>query len=111
MKIGDTIYTKKGLKCVLTEDFKPRDEDILASVDGIKYSIDIEHLDLCNNEADCDGAGGYWHDDKCNIEEQVAVVGCSADYLDLCNETECGSLGIDYSWDLAVGSCVASTTL
>ncbi len=67
-----------------------------------------DNLGLCDNEADCNNVGGYWYDDKCNIEEQVAVIGCSADYLDLCDKIECESLVGDYVWDNE--QCVASTT-
>lgn len=78
---------------------------------GISEIIcDKEHLDLCDNESDCNDVGGYWYDDKCNVEEQVAVVDCSADYLDLCDQAECESLAGDYIWDLDIGKCIASTT-
>ena len=115
---GDGI----GDECDLTPNGDEGGEDITTDTPTTEITIpdttattgvseiicDKEHIDLCDNEVGCNDVGGYWYDDKCNVEEQVAVVGCSADYLDLCDQAECESLTGDYIWENE--QCIASTT-
>jgi hypothetical protein len=35
-----------------------------------KEKCDSEHLYLCDNENDCEDAGGYWYNNQCNKEEE-----------------------------------------
>ena len=60
-------------------------------IDNSNNLCDFDHLCNCNNEADCNDAGGYWYNSVCNAEPEVA---CDSDHLDLCTtESECNSIG------------------
>jgi hypothetical protein len=51
----------------------------------------IEHLELCENQEECEAAGGYWYDELCNVEPQIV---CSIEHLELCeNQEECEAAG------------------
>jgi hypothetical protein len=51
----------------------------------------IEHLELCENQEECEGAGGYWYDELCNEEPQIV---CSIEHFDLCEtQEECEAVG------------------
>lgn len=44
-----------------------------------KEKCDSEHLSLCDNENDCEDAGGYWYNNQCNKEEkeeEVVLIHC-----------------------------------
>ncbi|MEA2000176.1 MAG: toxin-antitoxin system YwqK family antitoxin [Euryarchaeota archaeon] len=54
---------------------------------------DSEHLSLCDNENDCEDAGGYWYNNQCNKEAEEKEE-CDDEHLNLCdNEKECGDAG------------------
>ena len=58
-----------------------------------KEKCDSEHLSLCDNENDCEDAGGYWYNNRCNKEEEEKEE-CDDEHLNLCdNEKECGDAG------------------
>ncbi len=73
----------------------------------------IDNLNLCDNQIDCEEMAGYWYGGICNAEEyvnddNVVILECGANYLELCDEAECAGLGMDYVWK---NGCIASTTL
>lgn len=37
---------------------------------GTPPQCDLEHLELCDNQQDCEDVGGYWYNDFCNEEPQ-----------------------------------------
>ncbi|RCV62732.1 glucanases superfamily protein [Methanophagales archaeon] len=48
-----------------------------------KEKCDSEHLSLCDNENDCEDAGGYWYNNNCNDEPEeikkgkIAITACT----------------------------------
>ena len=57
-------------------------------VDPFAEECDAEHLSLCENEADCSTASGFWYDNICNSEE------CNFAHLELCmSEATCSTAG------------------
>jgi len=53
---------------------------------------DINHLNLCGTQADCEGAGGNWCDGACQADPCGDE--CDADHLDLCtNAVDCQNAG------------------
>ena len=46
-------------------------------------SCDATHLDLCDTEPTCTGAGGFWYNEACNSDPSPSS--CDATHLDLCN--------------------------
>jgi len=58
---------------------------------------DATHLNLCQNEADCQTAGGYWSNETCNSESESAQPAqdtCDATHLNLCStQADCENVG------------------
>ena len=45
-------------------------------------SCDFSHLGLCNDQSSCEGAGGYWCDNSCQMHSCPPV--CDSEHLLLC---------------------------
>lgn len=56
----------------------------------IEASCGSEHLDLCENELDCAGAGGYWYDEKCNEAAACEANWSCIDWTPLPETVACG---------------------
>jgi hypothetical protein len=70
--------------------------DIVIGGQCIGNVCGTDFLELCLNEIDCTGAGGYWYNNVCNVEEESS---CSND-LSLClDETNCTEVGGGYWYD------------
>ena len=96
-----------GDECDLTPNGDEEETEIAATTTP-KAVCDIDYLDLCDNESDCNSADGYWYNEQCNAEPVVVVVRCSEEYLNLCDKIECESLTENYIWESE--QCIASTT-
>jgi photosystem II stability/assembly factor-like uncharacterized protein len=53
-------------------NYSPELYDVVIDYSGASMppQCDPEHLQLCDNQQDCENAGGYWYNDFCNEEPQ-----------------------------------------
>lgn len=99
--------------------------DVVIGGQCVGEVCDSNNLNLCLDETNCTGAGGYWYSDACNAGAEVT---CSDDlslcldetnctdaagywYDDVCNVDECEideHCASGYECDAGIGSCVST---
>lgn len=90
---GDCINWSSCIEPSCTDEEECVDVVIGAQCIGDVCGADF--LELCLDETNCIGAGGYWYNDVCNAEVEPS---CSND-LTLCDETNCIDVGSGYWYD------------
>lgn len=85
-KIDALIQIKLNGEKIFTERFESLStgETIELELPEVEEGCDSENFDLCEDEATCASATGFWYDNACNEKE------CNSTNLNLClNETTC----------------------